>query len=96
MWNTIILKRGERYLTDEEYKKIGKGDCIFGVDCTSEELRRWPIEQKEEALKELSKYRCDYGRLGDRHIEEYALEYCECDEDGEFVAGSDYDLAQEI
>lgn len=99
MWNTIILRYGERFLTDREYKKFQKGDCIFGIDCASEELKRWPIEQKEEALEELNKHRCDYGRPGDRRIEEYALEYCECDEDGEFVCGfcgSDYDFAPEI
>ena len=26
--------------------------------------------------------------------EEYALEYFECNDDGEFVIGSDYDLAE--
>lgn len=29
------------------------------------------------------------------NVEEYALEYCETDQDGEFVEGSDYDLAPE-
>lgn len=29
------------------------------------------------------------------YIDEWALEYCECDEDGEFVEGSDYDMADE-
>lgn len=29
------------------------------------------------------------------YIDEWALEYCECDEDGDFVEGSDYDIADE-
>lgn len=29
------------------------------------------------------------------NVTEYALEYCECDEDGEFIQGADFDLAEE-
>lgn len=94
MFNTIILKKGYARLTNKEYKGFSKGDTIWGIDRNPEELKRWNIEDKEEAEKELAKYRCTYsgGNLWD--IEEYALEYCECDEEGEFVEGSDYDLAK--
>lgn len=33
---------------------------------------------------------------GINEVEEYAIEYCECDEDGEFLSGSDYNLAEEV
>ncbi len=96
MFNTIILKKGEAYLTNREYEKFEKGDTIWGTDRETEELKRWNIEDEEEAKKELAKYRCSYERRNDNwDIEEYALEYCECDKDGEFVEGSDFDLALE-
>lgn len=44
-----------------------------------------------EAKAELAKYRCEYY---DGWAIEYALEYFEADEDGEFVEGSDYELAE--
>lgn len=41
-------------------------------------------------------YKCDYYNAGESvYITEYALEYCECDEDGEFIQGADFDLAEE-
>lgn len=95
-FNTIILKKGELTLTENKFKNFEKGDTIFGENSTPKELKRWSIEQKDEAKKELEKYRCTYRQPFSEHvIEEYALEYCECDEDGEFVQGSDYDLAKE-
>lgn len=92
MYNTIILKKGFARLTKNEMKKFEKGDTICGIDREPEELNRWSIDQEEEAKAELEKYRCSYG---EEVIEEYALEYCECDEDGEFLKGSDYELAKE-
>lgn len=96
MFNTIILRKGVRRLTRREYKKFDKGDAIFGVDVESEELRRWSIDKEAEAIAELAKYRCEYSHGTELiYITEYALEWCECDEDGEFIQGSDYDLAEE-
>lgn len=95
MFNTIILRHGYARLTDSEYKKFETGDTIWGDNSNPEEIRRWDIGQKEEARKELAKYRCEYSKNYLHDIEEYALEYCECDEDGEFLEGSDYDLAEE-
>lgn len=94
MFNTIILKRGYRKLSSSEYKKFCKGDTIFGLSSEPEELKRWSMDDKTEAQKELAKYRCTYSGGNVWDIEEYALEYCECDEDGEFIQGSDYDLAE--
>ena len=97
MNNTIILKHCEIRLTREEFKGFKKGNTICGEDeYPVEELKRCSIEDQQEAIEELSKYRCKYTEDGSLYnIEEYALEYCECDEDGEFIQGSDYDLAPE-
>ena len=94
MNNTIILKKGYAKLTEKEYNEFKKGDTIWGANCEPEELKRWNIEQKEEAIKELEKYSSEYcgGNVWD--ITEYALEFCECDSEGEFVQGSDYELAE--
>ena len=96
MNNTIVLKKGFARLTDREYKSFSKGDTIFGNNSNPTEIKRWCMDQEDAAKAELKKYKCSYryGYLWD--IEEFALEYCECDEDGEFVQGSDYDFAEEI
>ena len=55
-------------------------------------------EDKEEAEARLAKYQCEYnyGELQNTYyVTEYGLEYCDCDEDGEWEAGSDFDLAEE-
>lgn len=93
--NTIILLKGYRKLTNREYEKFEKGNTIWGDMCEPEEIKRWPIEEKEAAQEELAKYRCEYNHGYDWDITEYALEYCVCDEDGEFYEGSDFDLAEE-
>lgn len=94
MNNTIILKFGEAELTKKEYESFSKGDTIFGIDSEPEELKRWNIEQEEEAKAELAKYRCWYRENSESwSVEEYALEYCECNESGELINGSDYEMA---
>ena len=96
MNNTIILLKGYALLTRTEYKKFNKGDTIFGNDSNPEEIKRWSIEQEQEAKEELAKHTCTYRENAETwSIEEYALEYCECDEEGEFLQGSDYGLAEE-
>lgn len=98
MNNTIILLKGHAMLTESEYKRFSKHDTIYGDDRTPEEVKRYSMEQIEEAKKELAKYNCKYDFFGNSRlweIEEYALEYCECDEDGEWISGSDYDFAEE-
>ena len=96
-YNTIILKKGNASLTDNEYKNFTKGDTIFGNNSNPEELMRWDYseENKIKANNELNKYRCLYNKNFDNYIiEEYALEYCNYYDD-EFSDGSDYDLADE-
>lgn len=97
MNNTIRLLKGEAELTKREFEAFTKGDTIWGADREPEELKRWSIEQEQEAKEELKKYCCTYNRYNENltDIEEYALEYFEADEDGEFISGSDYDLAEE-
>jgi hypothetical protein len=96
MFNTIILLHGESRLNHFEKKRFQKGDTILG-DCSDpEELKRWSIDQEDEARAELTKHKCTYEQgIALFDVEEYALEYCECDEDGEFVEGSNYDFAEE-
>lgn len=94
--NTIILLKGELMLPKREYKCFEKGSTIWGVDRQPEEIKRWNIEQEQEAKAELAKLRCEYIKRPEMYdITEYALEYCECDEDGELVSGSNFDLAEE-
>lgn len=94
-YNTIILLRGERKLTDREYQHFTKGETIYGEYSNPKEICRWPIENKEAAKEELKKYNCEYNHGNDWNITEYALQYCTCDEDGEFCIGCDYDFAEE-
>ena len=96
--NTIILSRGSNRLTNSYFKHFEKGDTINGCASLPEELKRWDIGQKQEALEELAKYQCTYGRYNEHSIsvEEYALEFCICDEDGDFVEGSDYIFAETV
>lgn len=91
-YNTIILIEGFEVLTDKEYKNFEKGNTIWGIDNNAKEVKRWSIEQEDEAKAELAKLTCEYAN---GHITEYALEYCECDEDGDFICGSDFELAEE-
>lgn len=96
MLNTIRLLKGTARLTKNEMKKFDKGDTIWGNDSFPEEIKRWTMEEKETAKEELAKLNCTYEEFGElTHIEEYALEYFEADEEGEFYEGSDYDLAEE-
>lgn len=95
MLDMIRLLHGECRVTNEELKKFKKGDTIWGNDTDPEELKRWTIEEKEEAEEEIAKFCCKSVRYNEylTDIEEYALEYFEADENGEFVEGSNFDLA---
>lgn len=91
-FNTIILLHNRASLTRQEWKKFEEGDLIFGADTNPTELKRWNIEQEDEANAELAKYECSYITNSNPSlvfVEEYALEYCLTDEDGEFIEGSD-------
>lgn len=96
MYNAIRLLKGEASLTKRKWNKFTKGDTIWGADRESKEVKRWSMGEEEEAKEELKKYKCSYDEWQDGvDIEEYALECCELDEDGEYVSGSDFYLAEE-
>lgn len=95
-FNTIILLVNKASLTRAEWRKFNEGDLILGVDRDPDELMRWDIKQEQEAKAELAKHNCSY--VPDSNpslvfIEEYALEYCITDEDGEFIEGADFVFA---
>lgn len=96
MYNVIRLLRGKERLSRLEYRKFQEGDTIFGEDSSPTEIKRWSIDDEDKAKKELSKYRCSCSRgICIYDVEEYGLEYCKYDDNGEFVSGSDYILAKE-
>ncbi len=65
MFNTIILRKGNAFLTNREYKTFEKGSTIWGPDIEGEEIKRWNIEDKDKALAELNKYVCEYRRMAE-------------------------------
>lgn len=85
MFNTIILLEGTANLTDEELKKFEEGDTIYGNNSNPVEITRWSVPEQIQASAELAKYRCSYNG---GHIKEYALKFCECNKDGEYVSGT--------
>lgn len=95
MLSMIRLLHGERRITNEELKKFQRGDTIWGNDENPEELKRWTIEEEEEAEEELENLYCKAVEYNEylTDIEEYALEYFKADENGEFIEGSDFELA---
>lgn len=96
MLNTILLKEGYARLTKDEYSKFEKGDTIWGNNADPQTIAKWSLDDKDAARAELAKRRCSYNE-GEClvTITEFALEYCEFDEDGEWASGSDFDLAEE-
>lgn len=94
--NTIILLHGEKALTPNEKKNFQKYDTICGNDSFPEEIKRWDSSKEDEAIRELAKYKCTYKQdISLFYAEEYGLEFCECDEDGAFIDGSDYTFAED-
>lgn len=95
MYNTIFLKRGNAIVKAAKFKDYSIGDAVCGVNAEPDILQKWPIEKEMEAKEELKKHRCTYEKSGDFYdVEEFALEYCETDDDGDFISGSDFDLAE--
>ena len=94
-YNTIRLLKGTAFLTVKEYKNFEPGNTIYGIDSDAEEIFRWNSNEKEKALDTLKTYKCKYQESnGNYNIEEYALEYFDSNEDGEFILGSDYYIAE--
>ena len=97
--NTIILWHGYQRLfpVHGENPMPPEGYSIIadeGFDPEPQELQRWPISQKDEAMKKLSSLRCTIDTTGFySDIEEYALQYVACDDDGGFICSDGYDFA---
>lgn len=96
--DTIILIHGSSQCKARDWrKKIFPGEAVFGIDNNSQYIKKWPAEEEASAYKELSSKKCEYYRTGDTiWLDEWALMWCECDEDGEFISGADYELAEEL
>lgn len=100
--NTIILWHGYQRLFPVHGKNPmpPEGYSIIadeGFDPEPQELQRWPISQKAEAVEKLASLRCTIDTTGFySDIEEYALEYVSCDDDGEFICSDGYDFAAYI
>lgn len=92
------MKKFEIYRYDIEipYRKraeVKEGCCLLAQDCNPEKIASF--DSKEEALEEIKKYKTDVALMSGGaghyyHIEEYAVEENEYDEDGDFVNGTDY------
>lgn len=94
MSNTIILKHGAGNVPCEKFNRFSMGDTIFGTNANPVEICRWGIDEELYALKTFVALSSKY-RLFDTHwyIEEYALEYCECDKDGNIIETCGYDVS---
>lgn len=99
--NVIELKK---YVTEKfatRARDIPQAGSYFDFavqrDEYPEAIKRYEISEKEKALSDLAELKstCEY--LGNHvyRVTAYALEYFE-EVDGEFVEGSDFDIADEI
>ena len=86
---------GTKEVKPEIGGEVGDGKEVSGKENSAEANAH---DDKDEAEATLAKYQCEYnyGELQNTYyVTEYGLEYCDCDEDGEWEAGSDFDLAEE-
>lgn len=93
--NTIILKHSESNYSANDVRrgKVSQGDSFID-QYESGEVKRWSINDEAAALAELAKHKCTYDyRNGTVWADEWALEFFEADEDGEFVMGADEEYA---
>lgn len=96
-FNTVILKHCERNYSAADVRRgnVSRGDCFIDQYDIGE-VNRWSIDDEAAALAELAKHKCSYSyRDGTVWADEWALEFFEADEDGEFVIGSDEEYAVE-
>ena len=78
----IRLLKGTTSVPKKYYDGFEKGDTIWGDGATPQELKRWSIDQKEQAKAALAKCKCEYiKKREDYRIVEYALEtnFADCD-----------------
>ncbi len=84
----------KRYAIRHGYREMGKkfekGFTIWGEDSNPDTI--WEGWSDRQAWKMIDRFHCEY-KSG--FADEYALEIYEADEDGEFIDGSDFELARE-
>ena len=95
-----LVHASRQYNLDEYNRNFRRGNTFNGDDPEPEEIMRWPIEQEDEAKKELSKYECSYRHVKGfckelMDVDEWSLEYAEYDDEGEFVSASGYVSAED-
>lgn len=92
--NTIILAKAEANLTKREYQEYTFGSLLIDGDWI-EEITRWKTKDERKAIEALKETQCIiWKHIEHYEIVEYALIYCTCDEDGNFIEGSDYTFAE--
>lgn len=96
-YNTIILKKAIEKLSKKMEQTYKIGDLIYGRgEKQPVELKRWTSENEEKADQELEKYFCWIDRgPGGCKVMEYALIYCQTDENGEVIKELKVKLAKE-
>lgn len=96
----MVWQAVRRIRSDQGHAEMGRSDRrrlprTADHPRAPEKLKRWTGDQYDLAKAELAKYSCSYRKSGGyMFADEYALEYCNTDEDGEFLDGSDLDLAE--
>lgn len=95
--NTIRLLHGTSHSTRRELANMTQYDTIWGDGSDPEVVKTWPIDQIAAARAELVKHACTYGELHDHtqavSIDEWCIEICECDEDGDVIMSGDFEMA---
>lgn len=68
-------------------------EALFGIDSDPVEIGRF--YEKAKAMEELSNYKCKVWKSGSVwRASGFAIETFDADDDGEFLTGSDYDMAE--
>lgn len=95
MNNTVRLLKGHEFVKNGELETFVEGSTIFDDGVDAIELKRWDIDDVEDARDALDALSCE-ADTGEQltEITEYALEFFNSDDDGEFISGSDYSLAE--
>ena len=67
-------------------------NALFGNNSDPVEIARF--DNNDDAMAELRKHKCEIWESGSVwRVSGYAVEAFEADDDGEFLSGSDYDMA---
>lgn len=90
--NTITLIHSESNYSANDVRcgRVSLDECL----CDPTEVKRWGICDEDAARAELAKHKSSFSyKNGAVWVDAWALEFFESDDDGEFLEGSDMDLA---